>query len=55
LNKVETEVERKRDDLLMAEFKRLGEKLVAETTNLHTRLEAIEKQDREAKLKQLLD
>ena len=32
LNKVEAQVDRKRDDLIMQEFKRLGDKLVAEST-----------------------
>ena len=55
LNKVESQVDRKRDEFLMNEFKRLGDKIVAETTDLNIRVEALEKQDREAKLKQMLD
>ena len=55
LNKVEQQVDKKRDDFLMQEFKRLGDKLVSETTDLHLRLEALEKIDREAKLKQMFD
>ena len=55
LNKVEEKVDKKRDEFIIAEFKRLGDKLVSETTTLHTRLEKLEKVDREELLKRMLD
>ena len=45
-------MDRKRDDFIINEFKRLGDKIVAETTNLDRRVSVLEKQDHS---KQLLD
>ena len=55
LNKVESAVDKKRDEFIISEFKRLGDKINAETGNLHSRVEALEKQDREAILNRMLD
>ena len=55
LNKVESKVDQKRDELLMEEFKRLGDKVVAENTQLDTRLKALEKKNADGASKALLD
>jgi len=39
----------------MSEFKRLGDKIAAETTTLHTRVAALEKSDKFDMFKSLLD
>lgn len=39
----------------MSEFKRLGDKIAAETTTLHTRVAALEKSDKFDTFKSLLD
>jgi len=39
----------------MSEFKRLGDKIAAETTTLHTRVAALEKSDKLDTFKQMLD
>ena len=55
LNHVESEVDKKRDELIMEEFKRLGDKLVAENTQLDARVSALEKLESESITKALLD
>ena len=55
LNHVESEVDKKRDELIMEEFKRLGDKLVAENTQLDARVSALEKLESESVTKALLD
>ena len=55
LNKVEANVDHKRDTFIMEEFKRLGDQIARETANLHSRVEVSEKQDREAILQRMLD
>ena len=52
LNQVESQVDRKRDEMMMNEFKRIGDKLVAENTRLDGRVAALEKQQHQALLKQ---
>ena len=51
LNKVEAQVDQKRDEFIIGEFKRLGDKIVCETTDLYTKLAALEKRTSEASLK----
>ena len=55
LNKVEAQVDKKRDDLIMVEFKRLGDKVIAENTILDMRIKAIEAANQEEKIKSMLD
>ena len=50
LNKVEAQVDKQRDLLIFEEFKRLGDKIVAENTQLDLRVTALEKQKDEARL-----
>ena len=55
LNQVESEVDKKRDELIMEEFKRLGDKLVAENTQLDSRVSALEKKADDSVMRKLLD
>ena len=50
LNKVEAQVDKQRDLLIFEEFKRLGDKIVAENTQLDLRVTALEKQKDDARL-----
>lgn len=51
LNTVEAKVDHKRDSLIMEEFKRLGDKVVAENTQLAMRIAAVEKELNENTIK----
>ena len=55
LNQVEANVDKKRDQLILEEFKRLGDKIVAENTQLDLRVTALEKQKDDDRLMKLLD
>lgn len=55
LNKVEENVDRKRDELILGEFKRLGDKVANETLSLNTRLTKLEQEDRNEMLQRMLD
>ena len=55
LNQVESEVDKKRDELIMEEFKRLGDKLVAENTQLDSRVTALEKKSDDSVMRKMLD
>jgi len=55
LNQVESQADKKREKLIIEEFKRVGDKLVAENARLEDKLVALEKQLNPNALKQMLD
>ena len=55
LNRVESQVDRKRDQLILEEFKRLGDKIVAENTQLDIRVTALERLNNDERLRKQFD
>ena len=55
LNKIEEKKDKEREELIMQEFKRLGDKIVAESTTMDLRVKKLEAGQSDSRFKSLLD